>query len=143
MTTNAQRLIQRTHTERVPAKVTRIFVSYAREDRERVAPLVAWLESAGFDVWWDTHIAPGRTFDRTIEAALEDSQAVIVVWSAHSIGSDWVQTEATEGLERDILFPVLFDAVRPPCLSDDCRQSISQDSPQNPPARHSMICARP
>ncbi|MCZ6871640.1 MAG: TIR domain-containing protein [Gammaproteobacteria bacterium] len=33
-----------------------IFLSYASEDRERVRPLVAALETGGFSVWWDSDI---------------------------------------------------------------------------------------
>ena len=37
-----------------------IFVSYARADKARVAPLVAALERQGWSVWWDPAIVPGQ-----------------------------------------------------------------------------------
>jgi hypothetical protein len=37
-----------------------------------------------------------------------------VVWSQHSVNSDWVKTEAAEGARRRILVPVLLDEVRIP-----------------------------
>ena len=42
------------------------------------------------------------------------TRAVIVVWTKASVDSDWVHTEAAEGLRRDILFPVLLDEVKIP-----------------------------
>jgi len=39
---------------------------------------------------------------------------VVVVWSNTSIKKRWVKTEAQEGLDRNVLFPVLIDDVRIP-----------------------------
>ncbi|HIG42367.1 MAG TPA: toll/interleukin-1 receptor domain-containing protein [Gammaproteobacteria bacterium] len=49
-----------------------------------------------------------------MEEALEAARCVVVVWSNHSIKSQWVRTEAHEGLERKILVPLLLDDVKPP-----------------------------
>ena len=50
--------------------MTDIFISYAREDRERVQALVAALEHSGFSVWWDREIAAGRDFRAVIDQQL-------------------------------------------------------------------------
>ena len=91
-----------------------IFLSYASEDLQRVEVLVRALERHGWSVWWDRSILPGRTFDQAIEEALDAARCVIVVWSQHSVHSDWVKTEAAEGARRRILVPVLLDEVRIP-----------------------------
>lgn len=91
-----------------------IFVSYASEDRERVRPLVEALEQSGWQVWWDRQIGAGNTFDREIEKAIDQAACIIVVWSAHSVESEWVRTEANEGLEKGNLVPVSVETVRPP-----------------------------
>ncbi len=101
-----------------------LFVSYASEDREYVSELVSAFEAQGWTVWWDRHIQAGVSFDRTIERALDDSRCVVVVWSSHSLNSDWVRAEAAEGLERNILVPILLDDVRPPLLFRQ-KQAIS------------------
>ena len=44
-----------------------VFVSYARSDKARVAPLVTAIEANGWTVWWDPAISPGQEFDRQIE----------------------------------------------------------------------------
>jgi TolB-like protein/tetratricopeptide (TPR) repeat protein len=94
--------------------VSRIFVSYARADRARVAPLAHALESLGHRIWWDGKMEGGAAFARVIEAELEAADAVVVVWSAASIVSDWVRDEAGRGRDRACLVPVLLDGVQPP-----------------------------
>jgi TIR domain len=91
-----------------------IFVSYASADRERVAKLVHALESEGLQVWWDRDIAYGQSFHKVIEQALAAATCVIVVWTRESVGSEWVQNEASDARKRDRLVPVLLDSVAPP-----------------------------
>jgi len=88
-----------------------IFISYSNEDKERVRPLVRLLEEQGWTVWWDRKIPPGKTFAQVIEEAIEQARCVLVVWSVHSVKSDWVTTEAAEGVRREILVPILIDEV--------------------------------
>jgi TolB-like protein/tetratricopeptide (TPR) repeat protein len=85
-----------------------VFVSYARSDKPRVAPLVAALEAQGWSVWWDPAITPGQEFDRQIAAELATASAVLVVWTPNSVESRWVRGEAREGADRGILVPVRF-----------------------------------
>src|SRR5579863_1882601 len=91
-----------------------LFVSYARADRARVAPLVAALEAEGWSVWWDPEITPGEEFDRLITDELAKAKAVIVVWTPTSVNSRWVRGEAREGAERGVLAPVRFETANLP-----------------------------
>ena len=70
------------------------FLSYARADQVQARRLALALESAGQDVWWDNLIEGGAEFAKSIEAALDRCDAVIVAWSQTSVGSDWVLDEA-------------------------------------------------
>ena len=79
--------------------MSEVFFSYAREDRDRVERLALAFEDAGLDVWWDRKISPGDRFEEVIEQAIDAAHCVVVVWSIASVGSDWVKTEAAEGLE--------------------------------------------
>ncbi|HRC42778.1 MAG TPA: toll/interleukin-1 receptor domain-containing protein [Nitrospira sp.] len=91
-----------------------IFISYASEDRPWVEPFAKALEQRGWAVWWDRHIPTGQTYDDVIWSALQAAKCVVVVWSAHSIASEWVKEEAGEAKKKNILLPVRIDEARPP-----------------------------
>jgi adenylate cyclase len=91
-----------------------VFVSYARTDKARVAPLVAAIEAKGWSVWWDPEITPGQQFDDQIEAEIDAAKAVLVIWTPTSVTSRWVRGEAREAAERGILVPVRFEQARLP-----------------------------
>ena len=91
-----------------------VFVSYARRDKARVAPLVAAIEASGWSGWWDPAIFPGQEFDRQIVAELKIATAVLVVWTPKSVESRWVRGEARDGAERGILVPVRFERAEMP-----------------------------
>jgi TolB-like protein len=91
-----------------------VFLSYARADKDRAVRLVQGLQAAGLEVWWDTLVEGGAEFARTIEAALDSCDAVVVVWSQASVGSDWVLDEAAKGRDLRKLVPVSLDGVEPP-----------------------------
>jgi hypothetical protein len=94
--------------------VANVFVSYARRDRERVLALVSALERDGLSVWWDPNLVPGKRFRDMITRELEAADSVVVVWTAASIQSDYVQDEAEEARERGALVPVRLEPVKPP-----------------------------
>lgn len=91
-----------------------IFLSYANEDREKARAVAALLESAGCTVWWDRRIPAGRTWRSMIEEALRDMRCMVVLWSSHSVESDWVKEEAEEARALGRLIPVLIEPVKPP-----------------------------
>jgi hypothetical protein len=91
-----------------------IFISYARADKDRAELLAEAFSRQGWSVWWDREIPPGKSFDETIENALNSARCVIVLWSKDSVSSRWVKTEAAEGAERGILVPALIEKVQIP-----------------------------
>jgi TIR domain/Bacterial Ig-like domain (group 2) len=91
-----------------------IFVSYANEDRETARAVARLLESAGYTVWWDRRIPAGRTWRSMIEQALSEMHGMVVLWSNHSVESDWVKEEAEEARALGRLIPVLIEPVKPP-----------------------------
>jgi adenylate cyclase len=115
-----------------------IFVSYARQDRRLVVPIVAALQAQGWSVWWDPEIAPGQEFDRLIADELDAARAVVVVWTPASTASRWVKGEARDAADRGILAPVRFDGARLPI---DVRSIHTTDfdgwsgDPKSPPFR--------
>lgn len=91
-----------------------VFISYAHEDQEMARLMATALEGEGFSVWWDHTIPPGKTWDEVIARGIETSLCCIVVWSDHSIGSDWVREEATIAKDRRKLLPVQIGDTQPP-----------------------------
>lgn len=91
-----------------------IFLSYKKEDAERIRVLVDALEREGFSVWWDRAIPPGSTWAQVIEKAITSCRVVVVAWSELSTVSEWVHKEARKGEQRGNLFPVVIDDVAPP-----------------------------
>ncbi len=94
--------------------MTNIFVSYAREDKARVAQLVALIDSWSAEVWWDDRLVAGESFTEETERRLREADFVVVVWSPHSARSKWVLDEAAVGRDAEKLIPLSFDGQAPP-----------------------------
>jgi hypothetical protein len=91
-----------------------IFISYASQDRERILPIVHAREKTGWSIFWDRTIPPGKTWRQLIGSEIQSARCVVVVWTAASIESRWVQEEAEIGSRKGILIPVSLDDVEPP-----------------------------
>ena len=93
-----------------------VFVSYKREDRPRVEPLVQCLRSAGLRVWWDADIPGGARWRAEVLQRLDAARCVIVVWSEASVApsADFVHEEAARAKTRGVLLPIAIDGVIPP-----------------------------
>jgi len=91
-----------------------IFLSYAHADRAKAQRLATALEQSGYTVWWDALIEGGSRFAHSIDEALRKADAVVVLWSKHSIASDWVRDEAAQGRDRHRLVPLSLDGSMPP-----------------------------
>ena len=91
-----------------------IFLSYTEKDRDVARRVAEMLGSVGWTVWWDRRIPAGGTWRSVLQHALEDMRCMVVLWSAHSVESEWVCEEATEGRRQGKLVPVLIEPVRPP-----------------------------
>ncbi len=91
-----------------------IFLSYNEKDRDAVRRLADALQSTGWSVWWDRRIPAGLTWRNVLERELKHMRCMVVLWSQHSVASDWVCEEAAEGRQLGRLVPVLLEHVRPP-----------------------------
>jgi hypothetical protein len=60
---------------------TKLFISYSHEDKSVAKQVAEALSQRGYEVFWDAKIPTGMTFDTYIYRELEDSDAVIVLWS--------------------------------------------------------------
>jgi tetratricopeptide (TPR) repeat protein len=91
-----------------------VFISYAREDRDKAECLARACEQQKWVVWWDKVIPPGKKYADVIAQELASAKAVVVLWSAASVASDWVKDEVQEAAKLGILVPALIEKVDPP-----------------------------
>lgn len=95
--------------------MAKLFLSYSRKDDAAARRLTKWLEREGHDVWRDQDdIGGGASFSAEIERALNDCDAVLVLWSAESVQSAWVRDEAGYGRDEGKLIPLALDGTAPP-----------------------------
>lgn len=91
--------------------MARLFISYAHEDRAFVETLAAALESQGHVIWFDRTLKVGARYAGEIARELEVADRVVVVWSGHSVVSDWVRDEASVATRDGKLIPLRIDDV--------------------------------
>lgn len=123
-----------------------IFISYASEDKAFARKLAQALERHNWTVWWDIQIPPGMDYAQVIEAAVTAAHCVVVLWSKHSIGSRWVQTEAAEGANRHIVATVIIDDTPGEAIPFEFRRLQAVDlqdwSPDEPHEGFSLLVRR-
>jgi TolB-like protein len=93
-----------------------IFLSYSRDDLPIARRFAEAFEREGLSVWWDQTLNPGEAFDKVTERALEEANAVVVLWSKHSVDSRWVRAEATQANSNGTLVPVMIEACKRPMI---------------------------
>lgn len=91
-----------------------IFLSYSREDHDRAAEIAQALNAAGYQVFWDVEIPPGKSWADILEEKLAICKAAVVLWSRVSTASKWVREEARLAHDRGKLIPVQIDDSAPP-----------------------------
>jgi hypothetical protein len=102
----------------------KIFLSYAREDQDRVLDLYRKLKEDGYDAWIDgDKLLPGQDWDLEIKNAIKSSDVVILCLTKISVNKrGYVQREMKqaldlfqEKLEGDIfIIPARLDECNPP-----------------------------
>jgi hypothetical protein len=83
--------------------VADIFISYSSQQREVTLALAAAIEGhfGRGSVWWDqAGLRAGDRFSPEITQALDAAKAVVVVWTAGAVDSDWVYAEAVRAAAR-------------------------------------------
>jgi hypothetical protein len=89
--------------------MTDIFMSYAREDASAAERLVAALGKRGWSVFWDRTIPAGKQWDDVLQWQLRRARCVVVLWSDHSVRSEWVLHEASIARHKSNLVPVQLE----------------------------------
>ncbi len=90
-----------------------VFISYAREDRDYVRRLSAFLDEHGIEAWYDDKLEAGTRYDTAILQRIEQCAAFIVVMTLASSESDWVMDELDYAKQKEReLVPILLEGNR-------------------------------
>ncbi|MEJ7746424.1 MAG: TIR domain-containing protein [Luteimonas sp.] len=99
----------------------RAFLSYAREDRERVEGYFDALSHGGYDPWMDCRkILPGQNWEAEIDHALTSANVVLAFLSKSSVSKrGFVQREVNFALDR-LKYKLPTDIYLIPLLLEQC-----------------------
>jgi hypothetical protein len=80
----------------------KVFVSYAKEDRDRALKYYDLFLQEGAAPWMDVkHLLPGQNWEAEIDKALSDANVVVLMLSKQSVNKrGFVQREANDAIER-------------------------------------------
>src|SRR5579862_3561217 len=98
--------------------MTDIFISYARSTEAEARKIAEALRSLGYGVWRDDELPAHRSYAEVIEERLKAAKAVVVVWSAEAVNSEWVQSEADRARTERKLVQLSVDGARLPMPFD-------------------------
>jgi hypothetical protein len=96
-------------------QINSLFISYSRADGPFVDCLENTFKQKGIRFWRDVHDATAGRLEKQIDRAMRLNPTVLLVLSAASVQSDWVEHEARlarkleKELGRDVLCPVALD----------------------------------
>src|SRR2546425_7110560 len=86
-----------------------VFISYARETAAKEQQIAEALQALGYGVWRDDELPAHRDYAQVIEERLRAARAVVVVWSAEAVKSQWVRAEADLAREAGTLVQLTLD----------------------------------
>ena len=91
-----------------------VFISYSRDDAEKVGMLARMIADEGYEVWWDADLPPHMSYGDVITAKIGAAKAAVVVWSDTAAKSEWVRAEADVARNQKKLIQTNIDNVMPP-----------------------------
>jgi hypothetical protein len=89
--------------------VSDIFISCARSTKSEAKRIAEALHALGYAVWLDDELPAHRDYSEVIEERLRAAKAVVVVWSAEAVKSQWVRAEADLAREAGTLVQLTLD----------------------------------
>jgi hypothetical protein len=96
-----------------PLQFYSCFISYSTKDQDFADRLHADLQNKGVRCWFAPHkIQGGKKIHEQIDEAIRVYDRLLLIFSPHSMASDWVQTEIAKARKREcqqqrrVLFPI-------------------------------------
>ena len=94
--------------------MTDIFISYARSTEVQARKIAEALRGLGYGVWRDDQLPAHLAYADVIEERLKAAKAVVVIWSAEAVKSQWVRAEADLARGAGTLVQLRIDGCAPP-----------------------------
>ena len=94
--------------------MSHVFISYARPDEPLASLIAEGLRESGFEVWRDDELPAHRPYAEVIEERVNGAGAVVVLWSAEAVRSQWVRAEADTARTALTLVQASLDGTIPP-----------------------------
>lgn len=102
----------------VRGRMTDVFISYARSTNAQAKRIAEALRALGYAVWSDEYLPAHRAYADVIEERLNGAKAVVVIWSADAVKSEWVRSEANRARESHKLVQIALEPIVPPMPFD-------------------------
>ena len=96
-------------------QIHNLFISYSHVDSSFIEHLEDHFKKRRIRFWRDMHDAPAGPLEKIVVRAMRHNPTVLLILSAHSVKSDWVEFEAEQArklekkLDRHVLCPVALD----------------------------------
>jgi restriction endonuclease Mrr len=104
--------------EQSDRKRPQIFLSYASSDREVAQRIAEEIQKMGMGVWFsEWELRPGDSIAERIEEGLSASDILLILLSAQSVRSRWVEHELNAALSRELKSRAITIV---PVLIEDC-----------------------
>ena len=94
--------------------MTDVFISYSRSIEPQARRVADALRALGYNVWRDDELPAHRSYSEVTEERLRAAKAVLVIWSAEAVKSQWVRAEADVAREASTLVQLSLDGSVPP-----------------------------
>jgi adenylate cyclase len=94
--------------------MTDVFVSYSRSTEAEAIRVADALRAGGHQVWRDDELPAHRSYADVIQERLTSAKAVVVLWSAEAVKSQWVRAEADAARNAGTLVQATVDGITPP-----------------------------
>ncbi|HEY2179329.1 MAG TPA: TIR domain-containing protein [Caulobacteraceae bacterium] len=118
-----------------------IFISYARSSEPQARRIGEALRALGYGVWRDDEIPAHRAYADVIRERLAAAKAVVVVWSAEAVRSEWVQSEADRARAEHKLVQLTIDGAELPMPFDrlQCADMTGWDGAADQPGWRKVV----
>lgn len=117
-----------------------VFISYSRNDVRSAVIIKDIIERHGYSAWHDESIKKDEEWRYQIEAQLEISKCIIVIWTEDSVASKWVREEAQYALDAQKYIGITFDALKPPIGFRELQlNNLDRDFDRTGPAIENII----